>query len=122
MKLVRTGVAHLDLPFFGGSHQTAAPQLRLPKRADASRCRSASALVRGGCFFGAQMPRLGASHMNAIRRAECAAPGLGPAAPNETRVRGAGPARKTFVAPHHGRARIPCSRLLGRGELSRVGQ
>jgi hypothetical protein len=69
---MRTGVARLDIPFRSGSHEAAAPDLRSPKRLDA-RCAAVAHRTDASA---------GAPCTDACRRAECAAPKHGPAAPN----------------------------------------
>ena len=77
---MRTGVARLDLPFFGGSHQTAAPpQLHLPKRADACLPERADACARRLLLWSTEAAAGGIAHCSfpprRVRRAEACSGG-----------------------------------------------
>jgi hypothetical protein len=87
-----------------GAHRRGAPpslvvqQLARDSRAARAPAGARRDLVRGGEFM-PRMCRPGSSRTGVCRRAECAAQKPNPAAPNDTRVRGAGPPRKTFLRP-----------------------
>jgi hypothetical protein len=85
----------------GGAHRRCAPGSGFSRRLARDR-RAAVAFAeridtwRAAVAYGTDASAA-ISRTEAYRRAECAAPGLGPGAPNDPRVRGAGPARKTLV-------------------------
>jgi hypothetical protein len=81
----------------------AAPHVGSPERAATWRAAVNSRRGRLGQEFLAEKP---------VRRAECAALKPVPAAPNASRVRGAGPPRKTFIAPKACKAPHPLQPIV----------